>query len=84
MSAKSVSRVKLSLFKCFDRSSAKTVITAMRCAKLAGLGALSALCVLNRSNSLYGACSEGACCLRADVASVRWATEGGLKDESRM
>jgi hypothetical protein len=71
-------------FRCRDKSSAKTVINAMRCTKLAGLGALSALCVLKSNSSLYGAVSDGACCLRAEVARVRCAMDGGLKDESRM
>jgi hypothetical protein len=45
---------------------------------------LSALCVLNSNKNLNGPVSEGACCFRADVASVRWAIDGGLKEESRM
>lgn len=65
-------------------SSAKAVMRASRCTKLEGLGALSALCVLNSSSSLYGPCSDGAWSLKADVASVRCATEGGLNEESRM
>lgn len=73
-----------SLLRCRDRSSANTVIRARRCTKLAGLGALSALCVLKSRSSLHGAVSEGACCLSADVASVRCAMDGGLKEESRM
>lgn len=56
----------------------------MRCTKFAGLGILSALCVLNSSSSLHVLRSEGACCFNADVARLKWATEGGLKEESRM
>lgn len=70
--------------RCRDRSSAKTVMRARRCAKLAGLGALSALCVLKSSKTRYGLFSEGACWRSAEVARLRWALEGGLKLESRM
>ena len=59
------------------------LMSAMRCVKLAGLGALSALCVLNNNNNLNGRLSEVAGDVSAEVASARCAVEGGLKDESR-
>lgn len=67
-----------------DKSSAKRVISAIRCAKLAGLGALSALCVLKSSSSLNGGVSLAAGLAIAELASARCAIDGGLKDESRM
>jgi hypothetical protein len=72
------------LLRLRDRSWAKIVMRAMRCTKLAGLGALSALCVLKSSSSLYGLFSEGACCVSAEVARARCAIDGGLKEESRI
>lgn len=74
----------LPLLRLCDKSSANIVIRAIRCTKLAGLGALSALCVLNRSSNLHGLSSSGADCFRAEDASVKWASDGGLKEESRM
>lgn len=71
-------------FKARDKSSASNVINTMRCSKVAGLGALSALNVLKRSRSLNGLSSVAAGFFMAEVASARWALEGGLKDESRM
>ena len=67
-----------------EKSSAKIVISAMRCTKLAGLGALSAFWVLNNNSNLYGLCSPGPCSFSADCTSERCAIEGGLKLESRM
>ena len=59
-------------------------MSASRCSKLAGLGALSALLVLRRRRSRYGPgyLSEGF--ERVDSASERCAFVGGLKEESRM
>ena len=74
----------IELFRFCDRSSANRVISATRCAKFAGLGILSALYVLNRRSSRCGSWSEGEGLVRAEVASVRWPIEGGLKLESSM
>lgn len=67
---------------CHCRSSAKIIIIASLCTKVAGVGALSALLVLNNSNNLRGAGSVVV--LRAVVANARCAREGGLYDESSM
>lgn len=67
-----------------DRSSANIVISAMRWTKLAGLGALSALCVLKRSNNRKGCLSEAAGLVIADFTRARCAIDGGLKEESRI
>lgn len=55
----------------WEMSSASMVMSAMRCTKLAGLGALSALCVLKRSSNLYGFCSVGEGCFKADETRER-------------
>ena len=68
-----------------SRSSAKMVMRHSLWAKLAALGALSALWVLKRRRRRWGA----ECCFctevwKADLARWICAFEGGLKDESRM
>jgi hypothetical protein len=83
MSAMSVSDEPPELLSVCEMSSAKAAINAILCAKLAGLGALSALCVLNSRSNLYGFSSDVCDCFRAVVARLRCAFWGGLKDESR-
>ena len=70
--------------RLFDKSSANAVIKAIRCTKLAGLGALSALCVLNSKSKRYGFEFKGAERSSADVARLRCAMDGGLNEESRI
>lgn len=66
------------------RSSAKRVISAIRCVNCEGLGVLSALAVLKRRRRRYGAVSEGEGRVSAEVANAKCAIDGGLKLESRM
>jgi hypothetical protein len=55
---------------------------ASLCTKLAGLGALSALCVLKRRSRR---CGRGSLVVESvDEAKARWARDGGLYEESRM
>jgi hypothetical protein len=63
-------------------SSARRVIMARRCSKEAGLGDLSAFWVARRRMRRRGEGYFGS--ERAEVAMLRWAFVGGLKEESRM
>jgi len=71
-------------FRVCERSSAKRIIMASLCSKAAGVGALSALWVLNSRSNRCGFSSRGPGDCIAEVASARCAIEGGLKEESRM
>lgn len=74
---------ELPSFHALDRSSPRPTMSAILCWKLAGLGALSALCVLKSRSTLHGLSSVFAAC-SADVTRPKCALDGGLNDESRM
>lgn len=66
------------------RSVAKICIIVKRCSKEAGLAALSAFCVARRRTSRFGRGEGWESVNRADVAIRKWASVGGLKDESSI
>lgn len=78
-----------------SRSCAKMVIITSLCSKLAGFAALSAFWIAKSSSNLFDDAligSEfvvivdwgGTSCKRALVAIRKWASVGGLKEESRI
>lgn len=57
---------------------------ASRCSNGAGAAFLSALWTLNNKSSRLGPGYRVFEARKAEVARVRWASDGGLKEESRM